>query len=438
MKRDLIEKNEGRLSILQIVGFAIIIFGIIVIFIGSFFDASRQIAITFFITMLGVAFAFPSLLKGDEGLSTMRIVVFMMTNVICMLLLKLGWPSEVRSLEAIGLDQYWMGVIAFIFGAKATQSFFESRMAVPKEESKDGMAGVEYSGADIARLAKAQNEQFLISRFPNILEVSDAVDDLSRQDSHVIALYLKDNNSAGIPNTLIASLPDGSKRKVAVEIISGNGSGAINFNQEDKISKGRSKGSICCKVVHDDGDMVVSAGHVFSDGNDINYGGTLDVSDHTDMEINGQKAGTWYFQLCNFKHDVALARLDPGYPTNGLVSFHGKGHYQVTDADVKKTKVLVISHVSIPRVRDAYIIDHNTAWDVPYDNKISRKSKVIVIGTKPSRVDSLTVSQKGDSGGCVYEPDSGKLVGLILGGNSKVTWVLSVEDVFEKFNFKLA
>ena len=57
----------------------------------------------------------------------MRIVVFMITNVICLLLIKIGW--ETGDLKEIGVDQYWVAIIAFVFGAKATQAFFESKMA---------------------------------------------------------------------------------------------------------------------------------------------------------------------------------------------------------------------------------------------------------------------------------------------------------------------
>lgn len=86
----------------------------------------KQVAIFFFIIMLGMSFAFPTLLEGpNNDLSTMRITVFMMVNVICMLILKNGWDAG--SMKNIGVDEYWMGIIAFVFGAKATQSFFESK-----------------------------------------------------------------------------------------------------------------------------------------------------------------------------------------------------------------------------------------------------------------------------------------------------------------------
>lgn len=85
---------------------------------------SKEVAIAFFTTMLGVAFAFPDMLKGQtKEISTMRIIVFMLANVITMLLIKMGWEHD--SLSDIGLDGYWMGLIAFLFGAKATQSYIE-------------------------------------------------------------------------------------------------------------------------------------------------------------------------------------------------------------------------------------------------------------------------------------------------------------------------
>ena len=133
MDRKLIRNSEDKISILQIIGFIVILSALIYLIIeqllGKLDDKGGGIiAMDFFAIMLGVAFAFPDLLRdANNGLSTMRMVVFMMTNVICILLLKIGWGQT--SLTAIGLNQYWMGVIAFVFGAKATQSYFENKPA---------------------------------------------------------------------------------------------------------------------------------------------------------------------------------------------------------------------------------------------------------------------------------------------------------------------
>jgi hypothetical protein len=130
MGRKLIHSAEEKISFLQIIGFIVILFGLVYLFIVQILNKlnGETIAIDFFTIMLGIAFAFPDLLRdSNKGLSTMRIIVFMLINVICLLLLKIGWAQP--NLKAIGLDQYWVGVIAFIFGAKATQSYFESKMA---------------------------------------------------------------------------------------------------------------------------------------------------------------------------------------------------------------------------------------------------------------------------------------------------------------------
>lgn len=136
--KKLINSRENKISYIQFFGFLLILYGVITITVAGFNEdvQSSVVAISFFLIMLGIAFAFPSLLKGNEGLSTMRIVVFMVVNVICLLLLKIGWGKEIKSLDEIKLDQYWLGVIAFVFGAKATQSFFESKFAVPSLNKK--------------------------------------------------------------------------------------------------------------------------------------------------------------------------------------------------------------------------------------------------------------------------------------------------------------
>lgn len=445
IKKDFLRKNEGSLTILQIAGFMLLLLGVISLIISSFFKPDIYpsipsiISISFFVTMLGFSFAFPSLLEGNEGLSTMRIVVFMITNVICMLLLKIGWANGIASLEQIGLNQYWMGVIAFVFGAKATQSFFESRMAIPKETPKVGMAAIEYTNAEIAKLALVQNEQYLKVKFPNILSVSDAVHDLDQSESHVIALYLKDNNTVGIPDRLEVKMPDGKTNTISTEIVKGVGGGGIQINQKDEIRNGKDYGSICCIVETEDGSKkVVTAGHVFSGGNFKNYGGELDIPDRSPSQINRIKIGNWFFQIIDYKTDVAISSIDNWIPDKSCISFEGKDHYEVRDADIRKTKVKVISNISKPKERIAYILDYNTSWDIKYNDQKVTKNKIILIGNSRDRIKSEAVSQPGDSGGCVYEPETGNLVGLILGGNSMFTWVLSLKEVFETYNYKLS
>lgn len=439
MKRDLIKKNEGRLTVLQIIGFTILVIGIVGMIAASFVEkldgaAPAIVSTSFFITMLGFSFAFPSLLESNKGLSTMRIIVFMMTNVICMLLLKIGWASTTGSLEDIGMDWYWMGVIAFVFGAKAIQAFFESKFASPVKEEKPnvGMRAVQFTNADIARLAKEQNEQFLYAKFPNILEVSDAVHDLTSTESHVISIYLKDDVTAGIPDKLEAQMPDHTVRVIGTEIIKDNGHGSIN-SAAPEIRNGSSFGSVCCMVRTDKGEKkVATAGHVFSMGNATNFGGVLEPKDQSSVKLETHD-GQWYFQVINSKTDFALAGFEGLPDTISIRSF--SDHYKVGDADVKQTEVALFSTVS--GSRKGFILDYNTAWDIDYGDKEVTKNNIILIGSTKDRNTSRTLSERGDSGGCVYEATSGKLVGLILGGNKAFTWVLPIDELLERFNYKI-
>jgi hypothetical protein len=438
--RKLISSKEDHISIIQFIGFGLILIGIGTIIAGAFINPtcakiSSIISVAFFITMFGFAFAFPSMLEGNDGLSTMRIVVFMVVNVICLLLLKIGWGKD--SLTGIGVDEWWMGIIAFVFGAKATQSYFESKLAVPKEKNsaKAGVAALEYSNAEIAKLAVAQNEQFLKVKFPNIVSVSDAVHDLNQQESHVVAIYLKDDKSSGIPDKLEVKMPDGNVNTIGTEIVMGVGSGKIQVSQNSVVDTGDCKGSVCCVVDTNQGfNAIITAGHVYSKAKRYNCGGKIPTNKQTPVNIDNN-IGNWFFQFINYKNDIALASLPDSTKLINYISFKNKTCYQITDADIKKTQVKLVSHMSGERT--GYILDYNTCWDVEYSNTIESKNNIIVIGSTNERISSKTVSLSGDSGGCVYEPITGNLIGLILGGNDLFTWVLPFDEILLKNNFTL-
>ncbi len=441
-ERKLIGQKEN-VSYTQIVGCLFILFGMIVMIATGVFTnppSSSAISISFFITMLGIAFAFPSLLEGNEGLSTMRIVVFMMTNVICMLLIRIGWDKT--SLNGIGLDQWWMGVIAFVFGAKATQSYFESRLAVPPTVPKTGMASVQYSNADIAKLAVAQNEQSLKTKFPNILSVSDAVHDLNSTDSHVIALYLKDNNTVGIPDRLEVKMPDGSMKTIATEIVKGVGEATIHLEQSDSvadINDSSYKGSICCAVKSATNKNfwgIVTAAHIYTHGDYKTDNNTvLNSVMAREVLFNDKIMGKWFYKQMLDNQDLIIVKMNDNVPINDLKHFNNQYH-AVSDADIKneRAKVTILSKDN--KKTEAYILDYNIGYPVRYTNGSFYKKDIILIGSKPDRNDSKPVSQPGDSGSCVFLTATNEMVGILLGSNENFTFVLPIQSTLSP-NFQI-
>jgi hypothetical protein len=172
---------------------------------------------------------------------------------------------------------------------------------------------------------------------------------------------------------------------------------------------------------------------VYADSRSESAGGP--ITKGSKALIAGAPVGNWIFQLINFNTDVALAGISNYVPDQNNKSFLGKNHYTVSDKDVKQTKVMLMSNIR--KTRTGYILDYNTAWPVDYTDTEDQKTNIIVIGSTQDRETSQTVSEDGDSGGCVFEPDSGNLVGIILGGNTKFTWVLPLQDLFSKNNFNL-
>lgn len=453
-KRDLIKKGEGKLTYVQIFGFALIILGIIyfasfllpsgIIDIFPFLKLedhpdSVEVPIAFFTIMLGLAFAFPDMLKGQtKELSTMRIIVFMFANVICMLLLKIGWGKN--SLSEIGLDGYWMGVIAFLFGAKATQSYFENaRSFLPSDKSPDstipGETGI--SKIAIAQLAKVQNEAKLLAKFPNIESVSEIV----KNGASCLRLYVKDNNTEKLPETVDVILNEKEGLKVKTEFVTNVGDGIPHYGQDSvNIVDSHSPtyyGSVCCAIkseLYPDFKGVLTSGHIFTKGQYLNYNGYVTTNNIRNALSNDIPIGKLYYQEINPTQDLAIVELfDNSHFSDNFLNFNGYHECTINDI-ISEEPVTVLSRNG--NKREAYIIDFNITRQIYYGLNQKFVTNIILIGSSPDIEKSKTVSEGGDSGSCVYHK-SGKIVGMLLGGDNKFSFVLPFKETLQSNNLKI-
>lgn len=455
-KRDLIKNDEGKLTYIQLLGFILILAGVIAIISFGFGDKSSLIAISFFIIMLGVAFAFPTLLEGYEGLSTMRIVVFMVTNVICLLLIKIGWSNEIKSLADIGLDEWWMGVIAFVFGAKATQSYFENanKLNLKKQSlshEKSGENGkieeknLEISQIAIAQIAKVQNEGKLYSRFINIQTVSDTL----KEGKGCLTIYVNDDNIREYPSFVPAELNETLTIMVQTEIIPNSSAAITHFGQAtDELSDSinpQGFGSICCMLDNTDNPnlkFIVTAGHNFTKGDFKSMGGFVFDDDQRNVLVNGSVKGKLFYQRMHFTQDLAVVLIsDTNNLMKNYISFK-EGFYELSAKDIKTDtpNVTIASRINRQRIgsniRDAFILDHNIPFDLMYNGEKVRMQNIILIGDSNDPQKSKQVSMRGDSGSCVFHKNNNKLIGILIGGNGKFSFVLPIKEILESNNFK--
>lgn len=461
-KRDWIQKDEGKLTYVQLFGFVLITLGII--YFTSFllpsgvinifpllklddYPTPTGVSIAFFTTMLGVAFAFPDLLKNQtKEISTMRIIVFMFANVICMLLLKIGW--DVKSLKDIGLDGYWMGVIAFLFGAKATQSYFENaKSLLPNNQSTATKnEQIQVSKIAIAQIAKVQNENKLQALFPNIISVSDTLLD----GESCLTLYLEDNNLKNIPKYVIAEINEYTKIQVKTEIISNSPPGTTHIGQAtDEINdsiNANGFASFCVLISNmDNPDLrfLVTAGHNFTNGNFKSMGGFVYDDERREVLINNQKKGTLFYQRMHFNQDLAIVKLaETENLLENYISFkNGYKELSIDDVTTDAPNVTIASRKNEnrtgPNIRDAFVLDINIPFDIMYNGEKRRFQNVILIGNTNKRENSKEVSIRGDSGSCVYCNKTKRLIGILIGGNGKYSFVLPIKEVLETNNFKL-
>lgn len=88
-------------------------------------DNGAMPAGSFFFIVLGLAFSFPDMLQDDtKSLSTMRVVVFMVVSVFCIVAIKIGWTAA--SFEQFTIDKAWIYILGLAFGSKVFQSFSEN------------------------------------------------------------------------------------------------------------------------------------------------------------------------------------------------------------------------------------------------------------------------------------------------------------------------
>lgn len=467
--RRLIQKSESKVSVLQIFGFLLILLGVISLIISSFqhgYTIPPIIAVSFFITMLGFSFAFPSLLESNDGLSTMRIVVFMVTNVICMLLLKIGWADGIKDLKSIGLDQYWMGVIAFVFGAKATQSFFESKMAkliegkpsaiVGKTDSQTNYDNLETADTKIINEALDEKGEEWVASFPYVTGFSVRNKIIDNVESNNVALIFKVTAKPSkleygrIPEYIVYKSKTGKSYKILTDVIkeeTPTGSVKIKKDEEpfplgNSISRRDeySTGSIGLVVNQDDDNLtnyVVSCYHVFcapelkSGNKTFENANNAPVICASAQDHGSNYIGDVVMGKINNKFDFAIAKINDGIKldnsielADGTITPSAFGY--VLDKNKGDTLTLCGRSSGVSHGLVKSLLVPQTIWYV--NHTVSQYLQGLIEVTK--------FSTKGDSGGIVINSNN-EIVGLLIADSDISSYVLPVENFLTKNNYSL-
>ena len=123
------EKTQKKIGVAMI---STGLLGFLITVIASGFDGTHfpdnggVPAVSIFFVMIGMAFYFPDLLQGPcGGMSTMRMIVFMVIVVFVVLTIKIGWTTH--SFDEFRLDSTWVYILGLAFGSKVAQQFSEQQ-----------------------------------------------------------------------------------------------------------------------------------------------------------------------------------------------------------------------------------------------------------------------------------------------------------------------
>jgi len=358
-----------------------------------------------------------------------------------MLLLKIGWANGITSLKGIGLDEWWMGVIAFVFGAKAVQSYFESKMAVPQiaKETFDTPPEINVYSKEIVEKAievinnKHDNRILGIGYLPKdengiikyYVHLNVINDDTKIEYANTFQINFEGKNISPpfiievtkSPTTHSNSLPGAGIRNVTG--VNGNGTfGCVVLNDQNK------KCILSCQhVLKDDTKYDIGVGIkseiILTDGS----------SDTFAVHISGKR---------NNKVDGGLAVLfDQNINNNNLEIT--KDERDTNDYDVVTHKKISLKGFDPGRnmTITKYGVIINNGFEVAIDyndgNKSYKIQNTIVLSAATDNF--KTISKGGYSGAIVIDND-GYVIGMVIGGDEKFTYAVPINTLKKELNFK--
>jgi len=443
-KRKLITGDEGKVSWLQLIGFLLILASIFYLVSNMLFLRinAGEVAIIFFDIMIGIAFAFPDMLKdNNHRVSTMRIVAFMIVNVICMLLLKIGWDKT--NFKDIGIDSNWVLIIAFVFAAKAAQSFFERRAAgtgaannrlditEDEKEPRDIKPGI--NRGDAKRAIDANNKD-LIKDHPNIKRLIASYYSDGSNRIPCVDIFLTDNAKQNIPSRLEYKDADGKTVAVKTRIIANFRNVKPHVGRGNTIANDDTRsfpGTACCVLEgHEPGlSYLLTCNHVMTGGKFENPGKVGAKAVRLFFGDEFDDIGIWEFGKMDDKVDAALINIQKTEKTepNDI----NPAIYTVSDDDCSHTEIEFKGAFS--KTKRAFIIHINQPIEIDYKNKTVEVTNLITLSVDLNHFNFTPPTRKGDSGALVYHANSRQPIGMVLGANSQFSFVIPFQTIIDSF-----
>jgi hypothetical protein len=280
-----------------------------------------------------------------------------------------------------------------------------------------------------------------ISQNRNLLEVSDAVSPpmhgrmrLNGKLVDCIDIHLKGNDRGNLPQIVPVKLGSGRTVTVRVNAILGVDKPSVSVLQGDTAANQLTsgfKGTICCKVMRDGVESLLTCSHVVTGGTADNLLGSTVAKP---AQIAGTDNGNFIFGLCTDEFDIALLSPDT---TDFAYVIHPKKERRPALTDILHTRVRVVCRGKA--IKKGIVVNDRVLQpvEIEYKGNISHSLINLIVLSDVSEINGTTVYSRvvvpGDSGGCVYD-ESDMPIGMIVASNNKFSYAIPIVSILNKLS----
>jgi len=178
----------------------------------------------------------------------------------------------------------------------------------------------------------------------------------------------------------------------------------------------------------------VTSGHVFTRGEFRTVSVGAGMAGKPPAFVQPDLQGVLDVHVMRSDQDLAVVQLTKD-TLGATAPFPPEPYHPVSINDVlgsTEVRVRTDDKHSTP----AFILDQGVSYEVQYRSMKKLMRGVIIIGSTPDRRSSRTVSSGGNSGSCVVHATTGRIIGMLLGGSSKFSFVLPIQNTLEMNGLK--
>lgn len=330
-------------------------------------------------------------------------------------------------------SKFWHDVLDFVlYSGNLKRKLAETTTLDQIDNIKQLDEFIQLYPSDLAQMAAVQwREQITQDELPNVIRTSACIRRVQGQVRPCLYVFLKDDN---IPTNFQFSVQHSSGLRSPVEIvfIPISELPRPHLNSGDTLLKngGNMLGTICCIVKSDfiNQSYALTCRHVMDSTFKLVDGPVTDPN--PEVVSSGQAIGSWEYEIFNTDYDVALVAL---FNTHGgnPAPFTDTPHV-LTPADVRNTEVKVITRGGVEKTGVLVSVRTNQMTVFKYDGHLHEFEGLLEVATTDNPATSRPLTHSGDSGAMVYDSQTRKPLGMIVGAGNDSSFAIPLHKILNK------